>query len=159
MQQRLYDADAQLASMSGDVDQHVQILNEAQQSRAQQAGKLREAEEEVDRIARQLAQAQQVVAQLKDDVSAVSVSLQSSAKHAQHEHVISIMLNDAFDTVSVGFECAAKRAQMSMSASCTFIGSVSTLNLDQVVWHVNWGSKATQSMSWILAPRRLPAAC
>ena len=75
MQQRLYDADAQLASMSGDVEQHVSALNEAQNTRMQQAGKLQEAEEEVERIARQLAMAQDVVAQLKQDVEAVAVSL------------------------------------------------------------------------------------
>ena len=75
MQQRLYDADAQLASMSGDVEQHVSALNEAQNTRMQQAGKLQAAEEEVERIARQLAMAQDVVAQLKQDVEAVAVSL------------------------------------------------------------------------------------
>ena len=75
MQQRLYDADAQLASMSGDVEQHVSALNEAQNTRMKQAGKLREAEEEVERIARQLAMAQDVVAQLKQDVEAVTVGL------------------------------------------------------------------------------------
>ncbi len=74
IQQRLHDADAQLASMSGDVEQQVSALDEAHASREQQTGRLREAEEEVERIERQLAQAQEVVAQLKQDVDAITVS-------------------------------------------------------------------------------------
>jgi len=43
IQQRLHDADAQLASMSGDVEQQVSALDEAHASREQQTGRLREA--------------------------------------------------------------------------------------------------------------------
>ena len=74
IQHRLHDADAQLASMSGDVEQQVCALDEAHTTREQQTGRLREAEEEVERIERQLAQAQEVVAQLKQDVDAITVS-------------------------------------------------------------------------------------
>ncbi|DBA95857.1 hypothetical protein WJX77_002715 [Trebouxia sp. C0004] len=72
IQQRLHDAEAQLASMSGDVQQQVSALDEAHASREQQAGRLREAEEEVERIEHQLAQAQEVAAQLKQDVDAIT---------------------------------------------------------------------------------------
>lgn len=74
IQQRLHDADAQLASMSGDVEQQESGLDEVHASCEQQTGRLREAEEEVERIERQLAQAQEVVAQLKQDVDAITVS-------------------------------------------------------------------------------------
>lgn len=74
IQQRLHDADAQLASMSGDVEQQVSALDEVHASCEQQTSRLREAEEEVERVERQLAQAQEVVAQLKQDVDAITVS-------------------------------------------------------------------------------------
>ena len=73
IQQRLHDADAQLASMSEEAEQHVSALTETQAARQQHSGKLQEAEAEVERIARQLAEAQAVVDQLKQDVESITV--------------------------------------------------------------------------------------
>ena len=75
IQQRLHDADAQLASMSDDVEQHVSALSATQAARHQRSETLQEAEAEVERIARQLAEARAAVDQLKQDVDAIAVSL------------------------------------------------------------------------------------
>ena len=73
MQQRLQDADAQLASMTEDVDHQAAALEHSHASRQQRAEQLAEAEEEVKRIMQQLAQAQAVVEQLKEEIGSVAV--------------------------------------------------------------------------------------
>ena len=86
IEQRLHDADAQLASMSSEVEQHVSALRETQAAREQHSGKLQEAEDEVERIARQLAEAQAVVEQLKQDVESIQVC-PSPSKSCNEPHV------------------------------------------------------------------------
>lgn len=74
MQQRLQDADDQLASMTEEMDHQAAALDQSHASRHQRAEQLAEAEEEVKRIMQQLAQAQAVVEQLKEEISSVAVS-------------------------------------------------------------------------------------
>lgn len=74
MQQRLQDADAQLASMTEEMDHQAAALEQGHASRQQRAEQLEEAEEEVKRIMQQLAQAQAIVEQLKEEITSVAVS-------------------------------------------------------------------------------------
>ena len=74
MQQRLQDAEAQLASMTEEIDHQAAALEQSNAARQQRDDQLAEAEEEVKRIMQQLAQAQALVEQLKEEISSVAVS-------------------------------------------------------------------------------------